>query len=140
MLNSVEANWRLIQSEYSSDSSIIAGFTVQEFGAKGDGVADETAAFQKALNAMSAAGGGTVFAPEGQYRFAGRLVIPQSVTLRGEWKAPTNQDRSVAGTILMPTAGKGNADGRAFIQLVGSTGLRDLSIWYVECSISATGG
>ena len=40
---------------------------VRNFGAVGDGVADDGPAFQRALDALAAAGGGTLFVPEGQY-------------------------------------------------------------------------
>lgn len=42
-------------------------FDVTAFGAAGDGVTDDTAAIQAAINAAAAAGGGTVFVPAGTY-------------------------------------------------------------------------
>ena len=41
--------------------------SVKDFGAVGDGVVDDTAAIQAAINAASAAGGGTVYLPAGTY-------------------------------------------------------------------------
>src|SRR5215211_4705362 len=60
-------------------------FSVPDFGAKGDGKTDDTAAFQKALDAAAQAGGGTVQAPRGNYLFSGHLNVPSAVTLRGVW-------------------------------------------------------
>ncbi|HYK20830.1 MAG TPA: glycosyl hydrolase family 28-related protein, partial [Pyrinomonadaceae bacterium] len=45
-------------------------FNLHNFGAVGDGVADDGPAFQKALNALAGAGGGTLFIPEGKYAIA----------------------------------------------------------------------
>jgi hypothetical protein len=45
--------------------------TPQDYGATGDGVTDDTAAVQAAINAVNAAGGGVLFFPEGSY-----LVTP----------------------------------------------------------------
>lgn len=42
-------------------------FNVKDFGAKGDGRANDMKAFQKAINACDTAGGGAVFIPEGIY-------------------------------------------------------------------------
>lgn len=63
-------------------------FNVKMFGAKGDGVTDATTYIQAAINACNAAGGGTVYFPNGIYIIAGainasynaQLYIP-SVTL-----------------------------------------------------------
>ncbi|WP_210530258.1 glycosyl hydrolase family 28-related protein [Rubellimicrobium arenae] len=43
------------------------GWHVGAFGAKGDGAADDTAAFVMARTAAAAAGGGTIYAPGGTY-------------------------------------------------------------------------
>ncbi|SDD63882.1 Polygalacturonase [Paenibacillus sp. UNCCL117] len=43
---------------------------VKDFGAIGDGVADDRAAFDRAVDALQAAGGGIVYMPAGRYYFA----------------------------------------------------------------------
>ena len=54
--------------------------SVKDFGAVGDGVADDTAAIQ---NAVNAAAGGQVYCPEGTY-LTGALTIPNNTTLIGD--------------------------------------------------------
>jgi hypothetical protein len=58
--------------------------SVKDFGAVGDGVADDAAAIQTAIDAVTAAGGGTVYIPEGVYfigttslrcRYAGVSIV-----------------------------------------------------------------
>ncbi|THA72553.1 hypothetical protein E6R60_26865 [Streptomyces sp. A0642] len=51
------------------------------YGAKGDGVTNDTAAIQAALNAC--APGGIVYIPEGVYRTSAPLTPPPAVTVRG---------------------------------------------------------
>ncbi|MDQ1914703.1 glycosyl hydrolase family 28-related protein [Paenibacillus sp. GD4] len=43
---------------------------VKDFGAKGDGVTDDKAAFDQAVDALHAVGGGIVYMPTGRYYFA----------------------------------------------------------------------
>lgn len=59
------------------------------FGAVGDGVADDTAAAQDAINAAKAAGGGVVYFPRGIYLISTALKIPSNVTLEGAGKRVT---------------------------------------------------
>ena len=47
-----------------------ATFNLRDFGATGDGATDDAPAFQKALDALATAGGGTLFIPEGKYVIA----------------------------------------------------------------------
>jgi hypothetical protein len=59
--------------------------SVKDFGAVGDGVTDDTAAIQAALDAAAANGLAikSVFVPSGEY-LVGRLVLPNGIVLRGE--------------------------------------------------------
>ncbi|MEM0964883.1 MAG: glycosyl hydrolase family 28-related protein [Verrucomicrobiota bacterium] len=98
------------------------------------GKKDSTAAFQEALSDANQRGG-TVFAPAGRYRIDGNLEIPAGVTLRGDFRKPTSDNIAVFGTVLLAFAGRGDADGKAFIS-VKEGGLRDLSILYPEQTIT----
>ena len=53
-----------LMAEEAARASI---FNVRDFGAKGDGVAKDTAAVQQAVDAANAAGGGEVLLPKGTY-------------------------------------------------------------------------
>lgn len=48
---------------------------VTAYGAKGDGVADDTAAIQNAINDVVAAGGGKIFVPNGTFLVNAKLAI-----------------------------------------------------------------
>jgi len=61
---------------------------IRDFGAKGDGGADDSEAFQKAFQAARG-GGATVFLPRGNYLMTRTLEIPEGVTLSGESRENT---------------------------------------------------
>ncbi len=103
---------------------------VTDFGAKGGGETDDTAAFQAALDA-AAGKGGIVYAPAGTYLIGGNLDIPQGVMLRGVWEAPHHTDIG-KGSILYATGNKGTEDGPPFIMLHQSSGVRGLTIFYPD--------
>ncbi|WP_168120379.1 carbohydrate-binding protein [Paenibacillus sp. HB172176] len=64
-------------------------FNVKDYGAKGDGIADDTAAVRKALRAAGAAGGGVVMFPSGRYHLTNTIEIPTHTTVRGASQALT---------------------------------------------------
>ena len=124
-------HWRIVDPGAPTEDVVVCGYDVTEFGAKGDGTVDCAEAFQQALDAMAAAGGGAVFVPAGKYALQGNLKVPSGVTLRGVWTKP-EPGRPVTGTILMVTAGKGEAEGQPFCDLEMSSGVMDLAFWYPE--------
>ena len=82
---SVALTPRIVPLVAPSAEVVVADAVVTDppFLADPTGVRDSTQAFTDALAAVSAYGGGTVFAPAGIYRIDGTLFIPRSTTLRG---------------------------------------------------------
>jgi F5/8 type C domain/Pectate lyase superfamily protein len=119
----------------SQDDVIVYTHNVLNYGAVADGSTDNTAAFQAAIDDAYACGGGIVYAPAGQYKFTGNLILKRKVTLRGEWRNPDTTG-TAAGTILMPYANQGNESGASFITVCSNAGLKNLSIWYPQQSFS----
>ncbi len=102
---------------------------VKDYGAVGDGVTDDTQAFQKALDACGEAGGGIVFAPRGNYLIKGHLSIPPYTTLEGVWTAPSTWSQ-YKGTTLLAVENEGNENGAPFITLHTSSTLKGVTIFY----------
>ena len=106
-------------------------YSVSSFGAKGDGIADDTKAFQNALDAADKAGGGIVFVPTGNFLIKTHLSIPNHVTLEGVFRAPTRSTQ-YKGSTLLAVEGNGNADGDPFIYLHTNSTLKGITIFYPE--------
>ncbi|NIM81419.1 MAG: hypothetical protein GTN53_24520 [Candidatus Aminicenantes bacterium] len=112
---------------------IIPGYgkiiNVCDFGAKGDGVTDNTPYFQQALDSLKEKGG-IVFVPSGHYLVNGTLTVPPGVTLEGTFRnAPP---RSLAGSVLLAVFGKGKPDEKPFIMLNTNSTICGLVIHYPE--------
>ena len=61
---------------------------LKQFGAVGDGRRDDRPALSRALAALKAAGGGTLYVPDGTYKVVATahdayLSVPPNVTIRG---------------------------------------------------------
>lgn len=123
---------------YDAQDVAVAGFDVTDagYGADPSGVQDATPAFRHALLDCAIAGGGVVWAPAGEYKLLGSLYVPASCTLRGDWKQPSDTDRSVGGTVLLAYPGRGDERARPFLTMGTSGGVRNLSIYYPEQTIA----
>jgi len=122
-------------------------WNVRDFDAKGDGAADDTAAFQRALDAAAKAGGGIVHAPSGRYLFRGSLAVPSAVALEGSFRCvPAHngiRDKGLPkpgddGTTLLVTAGKGRETGEPFLSLTTNSTVKGLVVYYPEQDPAAT--
>ncbi|WP_159621646.1 glycosyl hydrolase family 28-related protein [Ruania rhizosphaerae] len=126
-----EPQARLMPVSLGSHDVPIAEYDVRDFGAHPDDGVDDTHALQSAMNAAHANGGGTVFAPVGQFDIHGTLDVPAAVTLRGDWASP-DEGGIGEGTVLAAYSGRGQGDGTAFLTTRSGSTIRDLSIWYPE--------
>lgn len=131
-----EAVPRIADTKYSDfDVPVINFNVVTDFGADNTGQSDATGAIQAALDAAAAQWAGIVYLPEGEYLLKSTVNIPDNVSLRGDWKRPTDEDRTVKGTILLIDHGAGttgaSTDGASVGFLLNSqASIRDLSIYY----------
>jgi hypothetical protein len=115
--------------------------SVRTFGATGDAATDDTAAFQRTLDAAYASGGGVVYVPPGRYLFKGTLTIPDGVGLRGSFGCvPSHsgiRDHGQPkpgddGSALFVTAGRGSEDGKPFLTLNTNSSVSGLTFYYPE--------
>lgn len=84
--------------------------SVKDFGAVGDGVTNDTAAIQAAIDAVGAGGGGIVFFPTGTYKTTSALNVDRNfVTLKGVGIAATRIAPATTGQVgvLFQKAGGG---------------------------------
>jgi hypothetical protein len=107
-----------------------AALNVREFGAVGDGRADDTAAFEAALKAASTSATKTVFVPFGRYLINGTLTVPPNVCLEGCSQAPARNAHD--GSVLLATDGAGKLEGTPFITLQTNSSLRGITVFYPE--------
>ena len=110
---------------------------VYSYGAVGDGKTDNTAAFQAAINAVAAAGGGTVLLNRGHFLLAGSINVLQGVTLEGTYASvpshPMNGNvnlNTITGTLLMVTGGQANPSGTSFLTLQQDATVKGFVIYY----------
>jgi hypothetical protein len=128
----------------AASAAVPDDFNVRDFGAVGDGTTDDTAAFQRALDGAGEANGGVVYAPRGNYFFAGHLNVPKAVTLAGVWQSvPAHngiRNRGLPkptddGTTFLVTEGADNEEGRAFITLNTNSTLKGIVLYYPEQNV-----
>lgn len=122
-LDELNVNFAAVQS---------SGFNVVAYGAVGNGVTDNTAAIQAAINATQSAGGGEIFFPPGIYRCNGTLNVTNSnIALVGSGQRATQIKFFNGSSDSISVNGSGVAGG----QLYGFV-LRDMFITH----FTKTGG
>jgi hypothetical protein len=97
-------------------------------GLAADGVTDDTAAIQKALDEAAKAGG-RVYLPPGRYLVAGSLNISPGVMLEGALDSPV-WIKPLKGTVILATSGRDKEDAPPLFDLGNSATVRGLSVYY----------
>lgn len=82
--------------------------SVKDFGAIGDGVADDTDAIQAAIDYAYGNGGGTVLIPDGTYNVEGSLAMKSNVTVSCQAAAIVDFNNSSASTVISFTGTAGS--------------------------------
>lgn len=121
----------LIKSAYDTLYNVVADVNVRDFGAKGDGKTNDTAAFKAAIAAVETMGSGTVYAPPGYYCLTESLSLPALCTLAGDLKPGTAE-----GTVLCIYGGKGTTDRAQAAVICGPhASVQNIAFWYPEQTI-----
>lgn len=125
------SGYKIQDRDYNSGDYIISAINVKDYGAVGDGKADDTNAFEDAIDEarQNKGRGGIVYIPSGKYRITRTLFIYKNVTLRGQWKNP-DKNISDENTVIYADIAGGLETGTAFIQLAQSSALKGLTIYY----------
>lgn len=108
-------------------------FNVQNYGAVGDGKADDTQALKKAIEAAVANDGGIVMVPDGEYRITEELDLGDGVELRGNSGGRhdlSNKRGAQLGSVLFIETGEGEENGTPFLTLGDGSGLRGMGFYY----------
>jgi len=118
----------------SEQGKPVSQVSVRDFGARGDGRADDTPAFARALAAALERGAPEAVVPPGSYRLDGSVEIPRGVALTGSWQTPHHSEtRGVStGTVILAFGGRGREDGPPLFLLNANSSVRGLTIAYPE--------
>ena len=105
--------------------------SAKQFGAKGDGVTDDSPSIQQALDHAAANRGGVVELEAAAYRIDRPLNVPGGVTLAGVWQAPHHAQLS-NGTVLLIHAGRNDENGPGAITVNASSAVKGLTFFYPD--------
>ena len=97
----IDYSYKIVGTDNNSGDYIISNTNVLDYGAKGDGKADDTGAITSAIAAARRSdGGGVVYIPAGNYLVSNQIVVPKGITIRGQWNDPST-DTNLPETVIV---------------------------------------
>ena len=122
---------QIIKTKYDTNAHIIAEENVRHYGAVGDGENDDTYAIHTAIAQVKSKGGGIAFIPAGTYKITQTIIVPEGVTLYGDFSAPDG--KGIKGTMLkIYTDTEASGNHTSAIQMRAGSSLKGMTIWYPE--------
>lgn len=119
-----------VKTKYETKDVVVADIIPTEMGYAVDptGATDSTDGIQQALYDCYFAGGGTVFLPAGNYAITNTIIVPQCVTLRGDWQDP--DEGTEYGTVFSVWMDSSTEDtGGAFL-MADASGVIGITVYY----------
>lgn len=117
-------------STYKENRYVAAQYFVTNYGAKGDGRADDTTAIQQAIDKAAENGGGTVYIPKGRYKITRQITIWDNVTLLGFFTPPTMKGSAAEEGTILVCEENSNTLANPMMVLRDNAAISDLTIWY----------
>ena len=137
-----EAEYKIQGYDNNTGDYIVAKYNVKDYGAKGDGVSDDTAAFTKLFSELrrdTTKNGAVVYLPAGRYKITRNLVVPAGVHLRGQWNNPalggTGEETVLLACVdALDEEWTTEAPPQGFLNLGSHATVSDLVVYYPEQS------
>ena len=104
--------------------------SAKDFGAKGDGASDDTAAIQAAAD-EAAKLGGIVYLPPGKYLVSGSIRVPPGAAIVGVNQAPLYID-ALLGSVVLATGGRDNEQAAALFEMGSSSTVQGITVFYPD--------
>jgi len=119
-----------VPAGYVTDTAVVAGYNLKEYALSHDmtDVTDWSPIIQSLLYALAERGGGMLYIPAGTYPCYSGIILPNGVTLQGDWANP-DVSITVTGTILAVYDGENQAAG-SFVKMMDNSYLRSMAFWY----------
>lgn len=102
----------------------------KNFGAKGDGIHDDTTAIQSAIDASSTTGN-KLYIPAGKYVVTKELYVKPGATIEGAANSP-NYNKPLTGTVILSKYGRDKENAPALFTMNDSSSVSGLTIYYPE--------
>lgn len=111
-------------------STPIDFINVKDFNVIGDGIADDSDALQRAIDA-AAIKGETLYLPAGKYLITKSINVKPGVSIKGASNAP-RYNTPLTGTVILATWGRDNEEAPALFEMGSSTSVSGLTVYYPE--------